>query len=393
MTRNKVINSVLAMLGLAGLTIYIIACGSGPAFSPDDTKVLLPSVDPKTRDLGVSIYDRNTRKLDQVFVYHAVADLDNPDKEKAPLRPLWTPDGKNVVVVWPGRDKQDDTLNLAVLPLTGKGTTRVWTIDGIKDAREKLIALGGAGLFVVADSNRVVRIDLATGQIKSHFCQGQNIQLYPSFRGDTVYYSAEQPATKGRTEIGRLDPDSFRQTRLWEMEGTGPGERRDQKWLAAFSRDGRQAAVLPREGTNLSVRLLGRAEGEHVLPLKFEDEQLEFGNACFSAQSDFLYVSCASTRGTNYTYGFLEIPLDGKPVRRTTLLSGPSTDLEGAVAYCQIDLSHDGKTLAACSTIFALAEKSPPKPEDCALFLVDLTKPEHKITKVPVPSPRPLAKE
>ena len=396
MNRNKVINNVLAMLGLAGLTIYIIACGSGPAFSPDDTKVLLPSVDPQTRDMGVSIYDRKSRKLEQVFVYHAVADLDNPDKEKAPLRPLWTPDGKNVFVVWPDPHKHDDRLNLAILPLTGKETTRVWTIDGIKDATERLMAplpMVGSRLFVVTDSNRVARIDLATGQIKSHNCQGENVQIYPSSRGDRVYYSAEQPMAKGRTEIGLLDPESFRQTRLWEMEGIALGRSREPEWLVAFSRDGVQAAVLPREGTNLSVRLLGRTGGERGLPLKFEDDSLEFGNACFSAKNDFLYVSFGSKRGTNYSYGFFEVPLDGKPVRRTILLSSLDDDLKDAISYCQIDLSHDGKTLAACSTIYALVTKASFKPEDCALFLVDLTKPEHKITKVPVPSPRAPAKE
>ena len=49
-------------------------------------------------------------------------------------------------------------------------------------------------------------------------------------------------------------------------------------------------------------------------------------------------------------------------------------------------ISADGKTLAVESLWLAYS-KPPIRAEDCALFLVDISKPQHKVTKVPIPLP------
>jgi hypothetical protein len=54
--------------------------------------------------------------------------------------------------------------------------------------------------------------------------------------------------------------------------------------------------------------------------------------------------------------------------------------------YFQGAISHDGKAAAVASTYLACGDKGL-KPDDCALFLVDLKDPNRKVTRVPIPMP------
>jgi hypothetical protein len=64
----------------------------------------------------------------------------------------------------------------------------------------------------------------------------------------------------------------------------------------------------------------------------------------------------------------------------------------------QVDVSHDGKTLAAASTYLQMSSGSKVqrrlKPEDVALYFIDLSRPDRKVTKVPIPPlPAPVVAE
>lgn len=77
-------NTALALVGLAALTIYILACTS---FSPDDTKVLYPALDPVSGNVGMAVYDRETHRSDLAFVPII------PDKQAA-VRAQWLEIGR-----------------------------------------------------------------------------------------------------------------------------------------------------------------------------------------------------------------------------------------------------------------------------------------------------------
>jgi hypothetical protein len=82
----------------------------------------------------------------------------------------------------------------------------------------------------------------------------------------------------------------------------------------------------------------------------------------------------------------VEIPLSDAPVRQVTLLSTAESGDDANALLFQAGISHDGATAAAASTYLACQIKEL-KPEDCALFLVDLKDPELKAAKVPIPMP------
>jgi hypothetical protein len=109
----------------------------------------------------------------------------------------------------------------------------------------------------------------------------------------------------------------------------------------------------------------------------------------FFPKGDKLWASFqkgTKDNGTNvFSFGIIEIPLSDAPVREITLIKGLRTKEQDLGFYFQAAMSHDGKTAAVASTYLACLEEF--KPEDCALFLVDLSDPNRKVTKVPITMP------
>src|SRR5574341_1052549 len=103
-------NGGLALIGLAALAIYILACTS---FSPDDKQVLYPAFDLQTGAAAVSLYDRETSRSRTLFVpvtYAETNQLATPV-----MRAQWLGNGSRVLVSWVAEDTED-FLNLAVVP-------------------------------------------------------------------------------------------------------------------------------------------------------------------------------------------------------------------------------------------------------------------------------------
>jgi hypothetical protein len=86
------------------------------------------------------------------------------------------------------------------------------------------------------------------------------------------------------------------------------------------------------------------------------------------------------------SYGLMEIPFSDGPTREIVLIKGAPVDDEILAFYFQMAVSHDGKTAAVASTYLACTDKGF-NPADCALFLVEMSEPDWKVTKVPIPVP------
>ena len=115
--------------------------------------------------------------------------------------------------------------------------------------------------------------------------------------------------------------------------------------------------------------------------------KLYFGNAQFARKGDVIVASyqVINERQTNSTFGLMEIPISDAPLRLTPLVSNVNIKDESAL-YFQISVSHDGKT-AACSSSYLACECDSLRPEDCALFLIDLQDSKRKVTKALMPMP------
>jgi hypothetical protein len=161
---------------------------------------------------------------------------------------------------------------------------------------------------------------------------------------------------------------------------------RDQS-VVAYDKAGKILAIL--SGGNDTNELLVLREGQRVLArsLGAQGQKRRFGNAILEPSGQALWATFQQPKGTNtMSYGLMEIPFRDGVVREVTLINDAPAEEEMTVFYFQAAVSHDGKTAAVTSTYLACSEKEF-KASDCALFLVDLSDPKWKVTKVPIPMP------
>ncbi len=383
MRKNKIWNLTSALIGLGSLLVYILACTS---FSPDDSKVLYVTADAKSGITAVAVYDRKSDKSELLF-QPFLQEVQTLESKSAPLRPQWIEDGHSILTSWRSGagDSADTSLDIAILPFDRHGTARMFKLsdlsqDGVSSFYYWPVPVAGKFLFLLGQSNSIFRLDIGTGEMRRETNQ-QDLVVLPSPDNDRLFYLSGME--KGPDEFGLLDPETFARTPIFHI-----GEAKVSLLSMALSRDARSFAYQVENESPPVVHLLENGKPARTLSLASLGGKTEVSVRQFSPKGDFLYASFKNTADghTNDDYGFLEIPLDGSPIRKTVLIRGaPQTD-QGLLASFQIDLSHDGKTLAVESLWLASGE-NPFRAEDCALFLVDLSNAQHKVTKVPIPLP------
>jgi hypothetical protein len=388
MRKNSMFKMAPALVGLGSLSIYILACTS---FSPDDSKVLFDTVDGKTGMTAVAVYDRKTAKTELLFKPF-LRSAQTLETSAAILRPQWLDNGHSFLTSWRAGDNTN--LNLAILPFDRRGPARFFQIaDLTEDEANNFyccpLPVVGNYLFLAGptNTNSIIRLDLVTGEVRCQTNQ-QKMFLFPSPANDRVY-CLTIPPSNAPSEMGLLDPLTMTPSPRFHIE---KGE--VSPWSLALSRDARILAYQLKDEDPPLVHLLEAGKPEKTLSLASLGKDAEVMVRHFSLQGDLLYASIKTKAESDagVDYGFAEIPLNGSLIRKIILISNaPKPKRENNVFNSfQIDLSHDGKTLAVESLWLASIEPQIPA-KDCALFLVDLSKPARKITKIPIPLP-PLSK-
>jgi hypothetical protein len=374
-------NAVLASIGLAALTIYILACTS---FSPDDRKVLYPAFDGAQGVIGTAVYDRSSRQSEIAFTPTVFGDGTNLAASPMLLRSQWFTDGRRILHSWaPG----DSGLCLTVTSAGSRGPVRTYLLPAIEKAQEKMmfpIALAGDRVFLMESADAVLRLDLTTGALERRQLgvNSNKIAIYPSPRNDAVFY-LEDRDSEGKRVFGRLNPDTFATTPLV----TFTNDFADGSFFA-YNSTGTRLGGIEKAGEVLRLVVLETGKPSFTRLVNTNAGRLSFGSATFSPKGDTLLASFGreETNAPQTSFGLMEIPLSQAPIRETVLLSGVKSSEGVAALYFQVGVSHDGKTAAAASTyLAATVEES--KPEDCALFFIDLTDAKRKVTRVPIPMP------
>ncbi|HWQ93357.1 MAG TPA: hypothetical protein VN673_16925 [Clostridia bacterium] len=377
-------NSTLALIGLAGLTIYILACTS---FSPDDSKVTYPAFD-ENGQVGIAVYDRSERNTQMLYLPATFAADGTNASGPELLRAQFLPDGRHIAVFSFGSPEDSGTsVRIAVLPWATRTATRIFEIPELSDSSAAALispVIVGHRAFLMG-SNQVLRLDLLTGRLHRHHLTepGPELSLYPSPRGNTVFFIQEAQNDQP-VRFGTMDPESFKQTTLMTitndvMEGS----------FFTYNNTGSQVALVVKADEERRLVVLEKGIPRFTRTLDRGEGKLTFGSAVLSPKSDFILASFQRTPAgaTNASFGLMEIPLSTEPIRETLLItSAPSGD-EMESFYFQPALSHDGKTAAVASTYLALGLENL-KAEDCALFLVDLSDRKRKVTRVPIPMPK-----
>jgi hypothetical protein len=385
MRKPMVWNSTAALAGLGALLVYILACTS---FSPDDSKVLYVTVNPQSGLTAVAVYDRKTAKSELLFE-PSTRDVGDSAARPALMRPQWLDGGHDFLTTWmPGGDDDKQPLNLAVVPFDRRGPTRTFLLSNLaKDGWGAQLAywpapVVGSNVFLSGVSNNLIRLNLVTGEMRVQTNE-QQVMPIPSPDNDRLFYlGGGKESNSPAVEFGLLNPDTFASTPLFQFK-----DEKIDAFTMALSRDAKRLAYQSAGEEPRMIHLLETGQPARTLSLASLGEKTEVNLRHFSTKGDTLYGSFKSpVDDTHDAYGFVEIPLDGSAIRKTTLISNIDSRGKETLAFFQIDLSHDGKTLAVESVWLAYGEH-PIKAEDCALFLVDLGDPQRKATKVPIPLP------
>ena len=375
MKTAKVRNTALGLIALAALTIYILACTS---FSPDDTKVLYPAFDEPSGKIGIAVYDRETRRSDMLLVPF--------DSKDSLTRAAWLPDGRQVLVFWSDEKGSGESMKLALVPVAAKGPVKVFEVPGIENLSTPFaygIGFANQQVFLVAATNRVVRLNLKTGAIDSHEIPEVKDDLVPlpAPGGAGLFYLQKRAAEPSdQIVFGRMNPETFALTPTL----TVTNQMRDESFIA-YNEDGTALAFVEKAGDADRLVLARKGKPVFTLPLESKSEAMSFGSAGFSAKGDAVWATFGKKAkdGKDGAYGFMEIPFSQAPIRETLLITNaPPGDMVGL--HFQGSVSHDGKTAAIASTYLATGEL---KPADCALFFIDLADPNRKVTRVPIPMP------
>ena len=379
-------NAVLASIGLAALTVYILACTS---FSPDDSKVLYPIFDGSQGIIGTAVYDRSARHSEIVFTPSVIENGTNLAASPTLLRSQWFADGRRVLHTWA---LGDSGLSLAVTPVGSRGPVRYYLLPALANGQEKMmlpVALAGERVFLLETADVVLRLDLTTGAVERHqlTVNSNKVALYPAPRNDTVFY-LENRSSEDKCVFGRMNPDSFALTPLVTMTNEFTGGS-----FFAYDSTGTRVGGIEKTGEELRLVVLETGKPAFTRLVSTNAGGLSFGSATFSPKGDLLLAGFrrAQAEGPYASFGLMEIPLSQAPIRETVLLSKVKTSDGMAALYFQAGVSHDGRTAAAASTyLAATAEEF--KPEECALFFIDLTDAKRKVTRVPIPMPaqRPM---
>jgi len=378
-------NTVLALVGLLALTVYILACTS---FSPNDKQVLYPTFD-ETGVLGMAVYDRETKHQQTLFA-PVIYSGESTNAVSSILNGQWLAGGKHVLVEWACTEHPlDDQLNLAVVPVGERGAVRTYTLVGIDEPGTLLmhsLPVVGDRVFVMVSDHTLARLDLKSGAVVPHEFEGQEGQLalYPGHDSQHVFYLL----SSGTTNIfGRLDPERFSLTALVTITN----EVSDNSFFT-YDRQGSRIAFVE-EGPAKALNLILLKDGKTELrkPLGSTAGNIAFGNGIISPGGEKLWASFqrASAESGKSDFGLMEIPLNTTGSLKQMVLIHDLAETDDTMAmYFQVGISHDGKMAAMASTYLGVDKKPGEfEPQNCALFLVDISSPQWKVTKVPIPVP------
>ena len=384
MELKSVNHAILAGIGCAALLAYILACTS---FSPDDSQVLYPVFDQPSGTISIAVYDRATGRSEPVLPALPPAQA-GTNRTSVRARAQGLPDGKHVLIATVDT-KADDKLSLAVVPHGVKEPVRRFDDIAMKASMVAImyrLSVAGSKL-VVGDDNSLTCIDFTTGQTTRH--ENTN-KLTLAFGGDGKTISAiKEVAEKGGTAFGVLDPQTMAFSPLLALTNNICSDLKGS--FPTFNLKERQAVFIAENEGKAQLKVVnvkGETFSRTIEPISTNTTLAGLGLWLDVGPRNDRLFTCyiLKTAATNEAeYGIVEIPFNREPLRWTALFRAVPKD--GDLQYAQASLSNDGHAVAMATT-YMYMENDSLKPEDCALFLVEVGQAMPKITKVPIVPPR-----
>ncbi|HOX02045.1 MAG TPA: hypothetical protein P5555_09095 [Candidatus Paceibacterota bacterium] len=371
----KKISPAIALVGLAALVAYVLACR--PAFSPDGRQVLLPVVEPDSGTITIVRHELGSRTALPLV---ALPSWEQGDDLPPMAMVRWLPDGQEALVAW--AIDEDGPLWLMRLPVGHQRTpTRLFTIREFEGGYLSLISPPPIqGHHVFLGGEKIVRLDLDTGaQFEKGFTNGVVLEE----QGDHIYYLREHPSAENQVEIGWLNPETLDLDPHWSFVRP---EELDSCMFFAVSRDElRLASAAYNEDGQCRLWLFAGHDSVRTLDLGTTNQPLVLGNLIWSPDNRSLLAAAfrPAAIGSDTTEVCLfELDLERDAQRFTPVFRMEDSDKEStSTAMFQVALSPDGRW-AAISNGLLHGDKDPQPSR--RLFLVNLSRSNRPVTILPL---------
>jgi len=384
MDKKKLLYALAGLGGVAAWLVFILACTGWPARSPDGSKVLfiLSSPDPKSKDSAVALYDRGTGSATTLYSYRTSTHDMTPMAQ-------FSRDGRQAILVLNRSD--DQPAEVLSLPLDGRKPVLHVALPGTKGVMLAPFPEIGGELYMGSDF--IYRMNLATGDLKiKKLTEGEGILLMGD--GDPVWYAVfeiERPGHEDKgMQFGRLNRDDLSLKPYFEFWDA------DQQKLGIEGFNGVTLTPEP-GGAHLLVAayvdhkpvlvLFGKIGVDRIIKPEFPTD-CRIASLAWSADGKAIYAALLAPGANKAEQNLViaETSPGGGQVRLDAVLTMAKTKdlVDTAESAMGLSLSPDGRTLAISTGL--LPPDSLKSEQDRALFLIDLTDPARKVTRIAAPA-------
>jgi len=375
--KPRILDACLTILGMAGLMVYVLACA--PSFSPDGKKVAFPVMDYDDERTSIFVYDINKNK------FETVAEFKNPnhkgdseDDIDMAYSVQWMPDGKQILI--------NGISLIMMLPVGSKGPTK--TFQSQQDMKFWTILpppiVGNYQFIVNPDKPELYRINLQNWETQSFQLAFNHDDIgIPFSDGEQLYFTVElEKEDQKFCSIMKMNAENGAYTPAAQINSEEFGELQGWSWLKL---GGDRFATISKYQERVHLVLVRGNSIEKMIPIGERGSGIDIGNLVPSRNGRSIFAAF-SYYDQHDQFGVMEIPFDGGKTREMVLFTGdgPMDDQINAIAF-HIALSPDGKKIAA-SSVSGL-EYTALKPEDRALYLIDVSHPEWKMNRIRIPLP------
>jgi hypothetical protein len=416
---------ILLAVGLIGWLTFILACVGGPAWSPDSSKALFAWHDFEGGRYNVAVYDRATRKSQVIFQHLSPKDSDDDFN----VVPAWQKVGTRAIVAM---TTEDSDTHCTLLSIAMRGTAPPQVYDLGKKTMcmaPDLMPQIGTRMYIGTEDG-ITWLDLSTGETGSKTIGAEtgwkdDFGLLSEHNGQLSYTrkvsrSLNDPKNESAkeygVEFGRINLDGLDlkpKFTLWPSDAVDVDL---DAFPVAWEPAGSRIAMIGAAKDTDKILMLDENKGMTgtLMPELGGVKAYRLGNLVWSHDGKTL-LAPAVTKGQGekmYDYSLAEIPLTGAPGRLTKIASFHLKNTESAdqshadqpnaeksylsdfdhddlILSSSVSLSPDGSTIAA--TPANMDKDNRFDAPDHALFLVDMTRPTRRVTRIPYPKVPPTS--